>query len=381
MLAELTIKNFAIIEELTVSFEKGLTVLTGETGAGKSIMIDAVSLLVGEEDHPNLSVMAKKAELEGLFLVPADHPVFALCEEQGIDASDEMMILRRDINQSGKSICRINGKLVTISLLREVGRLLLDIHGQHDNQLLMEDENHLHLLDQFGAEEIAPALSQYQEAYDQYMKTAQKLKQLSENEQEMVHRLDLLQFQLEEIEAAQLEPGKMRNFKRNVIKSAILKNLSSLQNAYNALRNEQGGLDWVGMASSELEQVSEINDDLKTLSEQVSNSYYLLEDSTFQMRSMLDQLEFDPARLDFIESRLNEMKQLKRKYGTTVEEILEYAAKIEEEIDQIQNRDSHLQTLKNKLDAISRDALLEALNVSELRKNGRKNWRSTFKLN
>lgn len=122
------------------------------------------------------------------------------------------------------------------------------------------------------------------------------------------------------------------------------------------------------MSSSELEQVSEINDDLKKLSEQVSNSYYLLEDSTFQMRSMLDQLEFDPARLDFIESRLNEMKQLKRKYGTTVEEILEYAAKIEEEIDQIQNRDSHLQTLKNKLDAMSRDALLEALNVSELRK-------------
>ncbi|MCA1015475.1 DNA repair protein RecN [Bacillus stratosphericus] len=370
MLAELTIKNFAIIEELTVSFEKGLTVLTGETGAGKSIMIDAASLLVGGRGSSEfVRYGEKKAELEGLFLVPADHPVFALCEEQGIDASDEMMILRRDINQSGKSICRINGKLVTISLLREVGRLLLDIHGQHDNQLLMEDENHLHLLDQFGAEEIAPALSQYQEAYDQYMKTAQKLKQLSENEQEMVHRLDLLQFQLEEIEAAQLEPGedeKLQEERHQI--SNFEKIFSSLQNAYNALRNEQGGLDWVGMASSELEQVSEINDDLKKLSEQVSNSYYLLEDSTFQMRSMLDQLEFDPARLDFIESRLNEMKQLKRKYGTTVEEILEYAAKIEEEIDQIQNRDSHLQTLKNKLDAISRDALLEALNVSELRK-------------
>ncbi|MFS3913974.1 DNA repair protein RecN [Bacillus australimaris] len=370
MLAELTIKNFAIIEELTVSFEKGLTVLTGETGAGKSIMIDAVSLLVGGRGSSEfVRYGEKKAELEGLFLVPADHPVFSLCEEQGIDASDEMMILRRDINNSGKSICRINGKLVTISVLREVGRLLLDIHGQHDNQLLMEDENHLHLLDQFGAEEIGPALSQYQEAYDQYMKTAQKLRQLSENEQEMVHRLDLLQFQLEEIEAAQLEPGedeKLQEERHQI--SNYEKIYSSLQNAYNALRNEQGGLDWVGMSSSELEQVSEINDDLKKLFEQVSNSYYLLEDSTFQMRNMLDQLEFDPARLDFIESRLNEMKQLKRKYGTTVEEILEYAAKIEEEIDQIQNRDSHLQTLKNKLDAMSRDALLEALNVSELRK-------------
>ncbi|WP_226568274.1 DNA repair protein RecN [Bacillus stratosphericus] len=370
MLAELTIKNFAIIEELTVTFEKGLTVLTGETGAGKSIMIDAVSLLVGGRGSSEfVRYGEKKAELEGLFLVPADHPVFALCKEQGIDASDEMMILRRDINQNGKSICRINGKLVTISILREIGRLLLDIHGQHDNQLLMEDENHLHLLDQFGSEVIAPALSQYQEAYDQYTKTAHKLKQLSENEQEMVRRLDLLQFQLEEIEAAQLEPGEDESLQeeRHQI-SNYEKIYSSLQNAYNSLRNEQGGLDWVSMASSELEQVSEINDDLKKLSEQVSNAYYLLEDSTFQMRSMLDQLEFDPARLDFIESRLNEIKQLKRKYGSTVEEILEYAAKIEEEIDQIQNRDSHLQMLKNKLDAMSRDALLEALNISELRK-------------
>lgn len=249
MLAELTIKNFAIIEELTVSFEKGLTVLTGETGAGKSIMIDAVSLLVGGRGSSEfVRYGEKKAELEGLFLVPAaDHPVFALCEEQGIDATDEMMILRRDINNNGKSICRINGKLVTISLLREVGRLLLDIHGQHDNQLLMEDENHLHLLDQFGAEEIAPALSQYQEAYEQYTKTAQKLKQLSENEQEMVHRLDLLQFQLEEIEAAQLEPGedeKLQEERHQI--SNYEKIFSSLQNAYNALRNEQGDL--IGLA-------------------------------------------------------------------------------------------------------------------------------------
>ncbi|MFS0656355.1 DNA repair protein RecN [Bacillus sp. 179-C3.3 HS] len=370
MLAELTIKNFAIIEELTVSFEKGLTVLTGETGAGKSIIIDAVSLLVGGRGSSEfVRYGEKKAELEGLFLVPSDHPVYSLCEEHGIDASDEMMVLHRDINQNGKSICRINGKLVTISLLREVGRLLLDIHGQHDNQLLMEDENHLHLLDQFGADEIAPALAQYREAYDQYVKTANKLKQLSENEQEMAHRLDLLQFQLEEIEAAQLEPGedeKLQEERHQI--SNYEKIYSSLQNAYNALRNEQGGLDWVGMSTSELEQVSEINEDLKKLSEQVSNSFYLLEDSTFQMRNLLDQLEFDPARLDFIESRLNEMKQLKRKYGTTVEDILEYAAKVEEEIDQIQNRDSHVQTLKNKLDALSRDALLEAVNVSELRK-------------
>ncbi|MEC1625073.1 DNA repair protein RecN [Bacillus mojavensis] len=370
MLAELSIKNFAIIEELTVSFERGLTVLTGETGAGKSIIIDAISLLVGGRGSSEFVRYGEtKAELEGLFQLDSGHPVFDVCAEQGIDVSDEMIVMRRDISTNGKSVCRVNGKLVTIASLREIGRLLLDIHGQHDNQLLMEDENHLQLLDKFTGAEVESALQAYQEGYQRYMKLLKKLKQLSESEQEMAHRLDLIQFQLEEIESAKLELNEDEQLQeeRQQI-SNFEKIFESLQNAYNALRSEQGGLDWVGMASSQLEDLSDINEPLQKLSESVSNSYYLLEDATFQMRNMLDELEYDPERLNFIEARLNEIKQLKRKYGATVEDILEYASKIEEEIDQIENRDSHLQSLKQELDSVGKDVAVEAANVSRIRK-------------
>lgn len=201
------------------------------------------------------------------------------------------------------------------------------------------------------------------------MKLLKKLKQLSESEQERAHRLDLIQFQLEEIESAKLELNEDEQLQeeRQEI-SNFEKIYESLQNAYNALRSEQGGLDWVGMASAQLEDISDINEPLKKLSESVSNSYYLLEDATYQMRNMLDELEFDPERLNYIETRLNEIKQLKRKYGATVEDILEYASKIEEEIDQIENRDSHLQSLKKELDSVGKDVAVEAANVSQIRK-------------
>lgn len=185
----------------------------------------------------------------------------------------------------------------------------------------------------------------------------------------MAHRLDLIQFQLEEIESAKLELNEDEQLQeeRQQI-SNFEKIYGSLQNAYNALRSEQGGLDWVGMASAQLEDISDINEPLKKLSESVSNSYYLLEDATFQMRNMLDELEYDPERLNYIETRLNEIKQLKRKYGATVEDILEYASKIEEEIDQIENRDSHLQSVKKELDSVGKDVAVEAANVSQIRK-------------
>ncbi|MGD6795906.1 DNA repair protein RecN [Metabacillus indicus] len=371
MLAELSIKNFAIIEALTVSFEKGLTVLTGETGAGKSIIIDAVHLLVGGRGSSEfVRYGEKRAELEGLFLLDDDaHPVLERCQEFGIDTSDGMIVLRRDISAAGKSICRVNGKLVTIGILREIGQLMIDIHGQHDNQELMNEENHWKLLDQYGSSKINHALSSYREIYTTYASLQKKIKQLSENEQEMAHRLDLIQFQLEEIEKADLklkEDEQLMEEKNEI--SNFEKVYESLQNSYNSLHGEQRGLDYIGHSMSHLEEVSSINDSLKEMSETVSNCYYMLEDLSFQIRSELDRLEFDPERLNEIEARLAEITHLKRKYGQSVEEILEYAAGIEEEIDTIQNRDSHLYKLKNELDSVTKDLVIEASNLTAVRR-------------
>lgn len=371
LLAELSIRNFAIIESLTVSFEKGLTVLTGETGAGKSIIIDAISLLAGGRGSSEFVRFGeKKAELEGLFLLDDDsHPCVAKCEGLGIDIQDGMVILRRDIGANGKSVCRINGKLVTIAVLREVGRLLVDIHGQHDNQELMDEHHHLHLLDEYGGEEIKQAKEDYLVLYKRYVELNSRLKSLSENEQEMAHRLDLIQFQLNEIEEAKLKPEediKLQEERKQIVN--FEKVFNALQNTYNALQGEQRGLDWLGLAMSHLEDVADLNEVLQTLSEALSNHYYMIEDLMYQVRNELDSLEYDPERLNNIESRLNEINHLKRKYGQSVEEILAYAAKIEEEIETIVNRDSHIHKIREELQSIRRDLLVEAENLSNLRK-------------
>jgi len=370
LLAELSIKNFAIIESLTVSFERGLTVLTGETGAGKSIIIDAIHLLAGARGSSEfVRYGEKRAELEALFLLDdTNHPVYLKCEEFGIDVSDGMIILRRDMSSTGKSICRINGKLVTIAVLREVGQLLVDIHGQHDNQELMNEENHLSLLDQYGGQEVKDALEAYLDVYRHYDGLKKKITQLSENEQEMAHRLDLLQFQLDEIEKAELQPkeDELLQEEKNQI-SNYEKIYDALQNGYNSLHGEQKGLDWIGLAMSQLENVGQINTTLKELSETVSNAFYMLEDISYQLRNELESLEFDPGRLNYVEGRLNEINTLKRKYGQSVEEILAYSAKIEEEIDTIQNKDSHITKLQKELQSITEDLSIEAKNLSMIR--------------
>ena len=259
MLNELCIKNFAIIESLSISLEKGLTVLSGETGAGKSIIIDAIHLLVGGRGSSEFVRHGEeKAEIEGLFQFDNNsHPCYKKTAEFGIEIEDGMIVLRRDIYRSGKSVCRINGKLVTIATLREIGGTLVDIHGQHEHQELMDESKHLGLLDQFGLEKIASSLSEYESLYHAYEKTLRKLKNLSENEQKMAHRLDLISFQHEEIQKANLklnedellyeEKSKLSNFERIY---------EALQLSYSALKGEQKGLDWIGLVMNGLETAS-----------------------------------------------------------------------------------------------------------------------------
>lgn len=371
VLQELSIKNFAIIDELFLSIEKGLTVLTGETGAGKSIIIDAVHLLVGGRGSSEFVRHGeKKAEIEGLFILDdSTHPCYERAREFGIDIEEGMIILHRDLSSTGKSVCRINGKLVTISILREVGSTLIDIHGQHEHQELMNETNHLRLLDQYGSQEIEQALNNYGILYKQYEQTLSKLKSLSENEQQMAHRLDLIQFQLREIQGANLqlnEDEELMEEKRKL--SNFEKLFDSLKTSYGALQGEQKGIDWVGLAMTQLEAAAEIEKDFSPILESVSNCFYILEDVARTIRNEYDSLEYSPERLNDIESRLNEINQLKRKYGGTVEDILEYSATIEEEIETIINRESHIEDLQKKLYQVQKDLFLEAKQLHDLRK-------------
>lgn len=371
MLSEISIKNFAIIESLTISFEKGFTVLTGETGAGKSIIIDAIHLLAGGRGSVEFVRHGEdKAEIEGLFQVEdPSHGCYEKANELGIEIEDGMIILRRDIFRSGKNVCRINGKLVTISTLREIGNTLFDIHGQHEHQELMDDTKHLTLLDQFGFDRIGPALIQYQDIYHKYEAVQKRLKSLSENEQQIAHRLDLIQFQYNEITNADLklnedemlleEKSKLMNFER--IYEAI-------NTSYSALQGEQRGLDWISLLMGHLEVAADLDSSYKEMAENVSNSFYMLEDLAQNLRNELENLEFEPNRLNEIEERLSEINQLKRKYGKTIPEILEYSAKIEEEMETLQNKEGHIDQLEKELLSVRKDLELEAKELHLLRK-------------
>ncbi|QTD41733.1 DNA repair protein RecN [Sporosarcina sp. Te-1] len=370
MLRELSIRNFAIIDHLEVAFDEGLTVLTGETGAGKSIIIDAVQLLAGGRGSQEfIRHGAPKAELEGLFTIDdPNHPVFEKLLDAGIESDEGMLILRRDLNTNGKSTCRINGKLVTIGILREIGAQLIDIHGQHDNQELMMEKRHIHLLDHFAGNALQQALDNYSELYSGYVKLKRKLEAATENEQQIAQRIDLYSFQLNEIDAAGLTIGEEEELEEEKNKLQHFHRLfERLNTAYESISGDMHALDWVGSAMSDLEDAASVDKSLAVHAESVANSFYTLQDTAHDIKNLIDQMEFDPGRLDFVEGRLAQLLTLKRKYGSSVEEILLYRDKIADELDQLIHRDERLEKGQEKLDQLVQDLEVEAMELSLIR--------------
>lgn len=370
MLVELSIKNFAIIEELSLSFTSGLTVLTGETGAGKSIIIDAINLLAGGRGSSEFVRHGEnKAEIEGMFMVQDDeHPIYNKAEALGIDVSDGIIILRRDIALNGKSLCRINGKMVTTGMLKEIGQALIDVHGQHEHQELMDHHFHLPLLDQFGGEEIKSAYEEYEEVYEEYCKIHEQYNCLNQDERQTVHRLDFLTFQYNEIQKANLrinEDEELFEEKKRI--NNFEKIYEGLHAAYEALRGEQKALDWLSVAKNNMEDISVMDEEASNLSESITNSFYLLEETSLSIRNAYEMLEYDSERLNIIESRLNELNNLKRKYGKTIEEILSYYSDIEVEIETLQNRETHLAKLEKQLVTQKEELLEKAMKLSNVR--------------
>ncbi|KOS68117.1 DNA recombination protein RecN [Lysinibacillus contaminans] len=352
MLRELSIRNFAIIEDLTVSFSDGLTVLTGETGAGKSIIIDAVHLLAGGRGNSEfIRHGAKKAEIGGLFQVSSDqHPIYKKLDEAGIEVEEDTIILRRDLNDSGKSVCRVNGKLVPLSVLRDIGSSLIDIHGQHENQELMDEKQHIYLLNQFAAERLAPIQEKYSEHYEAYRTLRKELASISIDEQLMAQRIDLYQFQIKELDDANInssEEDDLLDERRRLMNFNKIFERSST--AYEAIQGESKGLDWIGTAMGAIDDVAAIDEHFKETSEAVTTAFYALQDAAYQIKNILDELEFDPARLNEVEQRLALMQNLKRKYGSTVKEILAYHEKIKNELNELLNRDEILQVKERKV--------------------------------
>lgn len=367
----MTIKNFAIIESLSLTFQEGMTVLTGETGAGKSIIIDALGLLVGGRGSADfIRHGEERLELQGLFALAEDN---LACRnaliENGIDASDDMVVLERSLFRSGKNSCRINGKLVTTVLLRQIGSKLIDIHSQHEHQELMNEEFHLSLLDRFASDKIKPALTKYQTNFKEYQTIEKEWQNWTKNERELAQRLDMLRFQQQEIENANLQAGEEdRLLEQKNILANFEKLNENLQGAYAAIQGEPGGLEFVGEAMRQMETAASIHTDYKAVSEAISSSYYMLEDSMSQIRQSLDQLEFQPEELNQIESRLNDLNQLKRKYGKTIEDIIQYEQEISIEMEKLTDSESHVGHLETKLATLKTELTKQAATLTDIRK-------------
>ncbi|MEW9669628.1 DNA repair protein RecN [Ammoniphilus sp. 3BR4] len=370
MIVELSIKNLAVIKKVTIPFQRGLNILTGETGAGKSILIDAIGFLLGGRGSADyVRYGEKKAEIEALLEIEPGHPVLTLLPQLGIEPpEDGMLIIRRDITAQGKSICRINGQLVTLSTLKEVGPWLVNIHGQHEHQSLMDAERHLNWLDAFAGEEIRLTKEEYGQVYRDYRTARSEYVKFAKNEQHLAQRQDMLAFQLQEITEADLHPLEDEELAKDKIRLANGEKLyKGIDDAYQALTGEQASLDWVGLALSNLETVTAYDESLNELQAQIEGAFFQLEEAARSLRSYRDSLEFDPFRLQEIEDRLNEIQRLKRKYGKSVEEILEYAASIEDELDSIVNREQHMEALIRKVKELAQDLSVEAMELSAQR--------------
>ncbi|MCO4474490.1 DNA repair and genetic recombination proteinRecN [Streptococcus infantarius subsp. infantarius] len=381
MLLEISIKNFAIIEEISLTFENGMTVLTGETGAGKSIIIDAMNLMLGA--RASLDVIrhgANKAEIEGLFSVGENAALTQILEENGIEVTEEL-IIRREILQNGRSIGRINGQMVNLTTLRAVGQYLVDIHGQHDQEELMKPNMHIRMLDEFGDSQFASIKKHYQDLFEHYRRLRKRVLTKQKNEQEHKARIEMLEFQIAEIEATALKSGEDQALNQKRDKLLNHKHIAdTLTNAYVMLDDEEfSSLSNIRSAMNDLMTLEEFDADYKDMSSNVSEAYYILEEVTKQLGDVIDELDFDAGSLQQIEARLEVIYSITRKYGGSVDDVLDYYGNITKEYNLLTGNDESSDDMEKDLKRLEKELIVAAENLSQERHQLAKNLEAEIK--
>ena len=367
MLSLLHIENIAVIECADISFDRGFNVLTGETGAGKSIVIDAISAILGHRAYRDMiRTGTNKASVRAVF---TDVPELSWFEENGIEYDPET-IIQREIHLDGKNVCRVNGSLVTVSILNKLGIQLINIHGQHDSASLFDEDNHLQFLDDFARNEALRAA--YTEYYGSVSKLRREIDALSMDEGEKLRRMETLKYQIEEIEKADLTAGEDEELEA---RRKLLQNSEKIANGLNdAVENLYGGDDTDGaatllsIAERALARIAKYSDDISSLHEKVADMMYQVQDAAEIAREVRDDLAYSSDELERIESRLDVIHKLRRKYGTTCADILEYLEKAKKELDEIEFADDHIEHLKKKMQQAERAAWDAALTLRKNRK-------------
>lgn len=352
MLQSLYIKQFAIIDELEIQLGEGLTVLSGETGAGKSIIIDAIGQLIGMRASSDFVRHGeKKAIIEGIFDIDHAKEAHIVLEQIGIDLSEDFLIVKREIFNSGKSMCRINNTTVTLQDLRKVMQQLLDIHGQHETQSLLKQKYHIELLDRYAEGRYQQALDNYENTYLQHKEKVKELEELESADQALLQRLDLMKFQHDELKEAHLQEGEIEQLEIDIKRIQNSENLShALNAAYATLTDEHAITDRLYELNSQLQIIDQIlPETYQKLKEDVDQFYYTLEDAKHQIYDEINQTDFDEQYLNELESRMNLLNNLKRKYGKDIPELIKYTDKIEDEINKIENYEESTSQLRSEI--------------------------------
>lgn len=376
MLQEITIDNLAIIDHLTLAFGENMTVLTGETGAGKSIIIDAVGLLVGARGSQELIRQGTdKLEVQGQFSLPKDTAYQELLDEIGIDHTDQTLIISREIHRNGRNVIRANGTLINTTLLRKIGAPLVDIQGQNDNQRLLQPEQHLPMLDQFAGQTVQPLVEQYRDLYKQYRKTKQTLDQKQANEQQWAQRLDMLRYQVKEIGEADLkadeedelisERDRLDHFQQ--IQQTLQLVVATLNGGENA-----PVLDQLATTMDSVNDITQFDDNYAGLGKELSDSYYALQDVANQANHELDGLEFDDERLSEINARLDLINDLEHKYGDTLTDVLHYYDQISKELAEMEGTADSNDELEEQLTKLQAQLTKVGTQLSEQRQRAAK---------
>ena len=374
MIEELYISNVALIDELQLECASGLNVLTGETGAGKSVILNAVGLALGERSNAGfVRDGATNAKIQIAVALPPDHPVWAgFNDSEFADALDaeETLVLSRQINASGRSRCHANGQLVSLTFLSAIGDLLVDIHGQHAHQSLFRSETHLDLLDTFGRHEVLKA--EVCKKYDELHAAQAKLADYSRTVREATQEKDLLEFQLEELEEAQLQEGEEETLgnERHLLSNAetLFESANQLYEQLYGDLSESSTLDALKIADRTIAKLHELDGSLSELNTRFESALYELEDIAYQIRDYRDKIEFNPHRLSEVEERLDLIHRLKRKYGDSISDILAYQGQASQKLEELQFGSERIEELKDQIRVVTDQAQELAVELSEKRK-------------
>ena len=370
MLERLMIENLALIEKLDLELSNGFNVLTGETGAGKSIIIDGINLVLGSRGSRELISYGKqKCRVEAVFNAADSPDVLKALEDLQLGSEDGELTIMRELSVNGKSLCRINGEVVPLSALKSVTDLLVDVHGQHEHQSLLDERNHLGVIDAYSYETIRPLIDRVNAVFGEYSTVISRLNSgfLSETDRE--RRIDILKYQINEIEKADLKPDEEKAIKEelNLLTNAE-RIVTRLNSASSELNSENGAVSLLKKAVDDLSDISELSSRYGDICTRLSDLYYEIEDAAYSIRDMTFDLDFDPKRIDALEMRLDEIDSLKHKYGRTVSEVLEFAEAAKRELDELTGNEALRESLQKKKEELIKEYRLAAEELSKARK-------------